>query len=89
MARTKTVNGRRVGISAKFSEAEAAGIDAARGATSRGVWLREVALAALGGVSAPPGAADGPVPVVRCAHPKARVIKGLCGACGMNVGAVS
>jgi len=33
-------------MSARFSESEAALIDAARGAEERGVWLRRVALAA-------------------------------------------
>lgn len=46
MARTKTPDGKRVGISAKFSEPEAAEIDAARGGMQRGPWLRLAALAA-------------------------------------------
>ena len=47
MARPKTPDGRRNGISAKFSDAELAEIDAARGTTAAGTWLREAALAYL------------------------------------------
>jgi hypothetical protein len=35
-------------MNVKFSEAEAALIDAARGGTDRGAWLRDAALTALG-----------------------------------------
>lgn len=46
MARTKTPGGKRVTICAKFSEAEEAAIDAARGTVNRSEWLRRAALAA-------------------------------------------
>jgi len=46
MARPKSPDGKRVPMSTRFSEPEAAAIDAARGNTDRSVWLREVALAA-------------------------------------------
>lgn len=48
MSRKPTPDGRRVHMNVKFSEAEAALIDAARGETDRGAWLRGTALAALG-----------------------------------------
>jgi hypothetical protein len=46
VARPKSPDGRRVPMSTRFSEPEAAAIDAARGNTGRSEWLREVALAA-------------------------------------------
>lgn len=48
MARQESPDGRRVHMNVKFSEAEAALVDAARGNRDRGAWLRSVALAALG-----------------------------------------
>ncbi len=48
MARPKTPEGKRVTICAKFSEAQAAEIDAARGSMDRSEWLRLAALAAAG-----------------------------------------
>ena len=47
MARPKAADGRRNGISAKFSDAELAEINEARGAKAAGTWLREAALAYL------------------------------------------
>jgi hypothetical protein len=47
MARKKTPDGRRNGISAKFSDGELAEINAARGSVPPGTWLREAALAYL------------------------------------------
>jgi hypothetical protein len=68
-------------MSARFSETEAAAIDAARGSTDRSVWLRDVALAAArapgrkrrppekrGGQTAP---ARAPVPPVSTKLPAA------------------
>jgi hypothetical protein len=46
-------------MSVKFSEAEAALIDAARGAESRSEWLREVALGALRAKNDPQDSAPG------------------------------
>jgi hypothetical protein len=48
MARQESPDGRRVHMNVRFSEAEAALVDAARGSRDRGAWLRAVALAALG-----------------------------------------
>ena len=42
-----TANARTLTMAAKFSEAEAASIDAARGSVSRSEWLRTVALASI------------------------------------------
>jgi hypothetical protein len=44
--RKKSPDARDITMSARFSETEAAAIDAARGNTDRSVWLRGVALAA-------------------------------------------
>ena len=64
MARQPTPDGRRVHMNVKFSEAEAAAVDEARGETERGVWLRETVLRDLPlvvvAVTAP-----APVPVKR------------------------
>ncbi len=46
VARPKSPDGKRVPMSTRLSEPEAAEIDAARGNTSASEWLREVALAA-------------------------------------------
>ena len=88
-------------MAAKFSPAEVEAVDLARGDVSRSEWLRTVALAAAGQpVGKPPAAArvpagkpagspPGRVPFREpepCPHPKARVIKGFCGACGSHVG---
>jgi hypothetical protein len=95
MARPKTPDGKRVTICAKFSEAQAAEIDIARGHMDRGEWLRIAALAAAERQRPPAGHADRQTEAVRqnraaangdCPHPKARINKGLCGACGTNVG---
>ena len=96
MSKPRSPDGKRVTMGLKLSEADAKAIDAARGTASRSEWLRSAALAAVsGGQSAP--ARTLPVvsePVNRftaspepsCPHPKARIHKGLCGACGTNVG---
>ena len=47
MARQPTPDGRRVHMNVKFSEAEAAAVDEARGDAERGTWLRETALRGL------------------------------------------
>jgi len=82
-------------MGAKFSDTEAEAVDLARGDTSRSEWLRTVALAAAGkpvGARAPagkPGSPPGRVPFREpepCSHPKARVHKNFCGACGTHVG---
>ena len=95
MARPKTPEGKRVTICGKFSEAEAGQIDEARGMATRSQWLRSAALAAAERQRPPAGHADRQVQAVRqnraaangdCPHPKARINKGLCGACGTYVG---
>lgn len=83
-------------MSARFTEAEEAEIDAARGTEDRGTWIRRVVLAALERSRPPVGAVDRQAEAVRqnrraaqgeCPpHPPARVHKGLCSACGQNVG---
>ena len=91
--------GRTNALAAKFTTAEAAIIDTARGEVNRSEWLRTVALAAAGklvnlpvGARAPagnPGPPPGRVPFKApepCPHPKARVLKSFCGACGTHVG---
>lgn len=78
-------------MSARVSEAEAQLIDAARGIEERGVWLRRAALAAAERQRPPAGHADRQAEACGqnlaaargdCSHPKARVIKGFCYACG-------
>lgn len=95
MARPQTPDGKRVTICAKFSEAEEVLIDTARGHMSRSEWLRLAALATADQERPPAGHMDRQAQAVRqnlaaakgdCPHPKARVNKGLCGACGHNVG---
>ena len=91
--------GRTIALAAKFTPAEAAIIDTARGEVNRSEWLRTVALAAAGspvnlpvGAHAPAGRTGSPpgrVPFREpppCPHPKARVHKNFCGACGSRVG---
>jgi hypothetical protein len=51
MAGKPTPDGRRVHMNVKLSESEAAVIDAARGTTARGTWLREAALAVANGMA--------------------------------------
>ena len=101
MPRKKSTDAKDVTMSARFTDAEAAQIDAARGATDRSVWLRQAALASLGAKEpaqvktgarrgAKPAAAPPEPPLPRpkkatgeCPpHPKGRVNKGFCGACG-------
>jgi hypothetical protein len=89
MARPKTPQGRRVTICAKVNEAEAAAIDLARGAEDLGTWLRRVALAAAERQQPPGGHAERQNQAGAqgdCPHPKARITKGLCNACGTYVG---
>lgn len=88
--------GRRVTLAAKFSPAEAALIDAARGEVSRSEWLRDAALAAAQvlparsrrAILAPEGR---PAPKAReaaaakCFHPPNRRLGDYCAACGSSV----
>lgn len=93
--RKKEPEGKRVTICAKFSEAEEAVIDTARGDMNRSEWLRLAALAAAERQRTPAGHVDREAEAVRqnlaaaqgdCGHPKARRNKGLCGACGTYIG---
>jgi hypothetical protein len=120
MPRPKSPDGKRIPMTTRFSEPEAAEIDAARGNTDRSEWLREAALAAARASGRKPLPTDvitiisdermppGVVGVVSrgrdtvavsgfsigaeqaepepCPHPKARVIKGFCYACGKPAG---
>jgi hypothetical protein len=96
MARPKSPEGKRVTICAKFSDAQADAIDAARGHMDRSEWLRQAALVAVERQRPPAGPhIDRAAEMVRqnraaangdCPHPEVRINKGLCGACGINVG---
>jgi hypothetical protein len=100
MSKPKSPDGKRVTMGVRFSEPDAKAIDAARGTVSRSEWLRGVALAAVSGgqsapartmpaVSEPVNRFTGPrEPSGGCPHPKARIHKGLCGACGTYVGKI-
>lgn len=89
MSRPKTPAGKRVTICVKVSEQDAAAIDQARGARSRSDWGREALLE-----HARPRQRTRPQSPARvqdqrepeCPHPKARIAKGLCNACGTYVG---
>jgi hypothetical protein len=64
---------RKVTMSIRVSEAEAAEIDAARGPADRGTWLRDVALKA-----ARPAPRKNPK---ACRHEGMRLVKGVCPDC--------
>lgn len=64
---------RRVVISVRVNEAEAAEIDAARGTADRGTWLRDVALAA-----ARPAPKRNPK---NCKHEGMKLHRGWCPDC--------
>jgi len=88
-------------LSVKVTAAEAAAIEARHKALgiSRSAWLASLITADLAGKPrsrSAPGRPASPIPraVFRpgppaagdCKHPKAGVLKGLCGACGTHVG---
>jgi hypothetical protein len=88
--------GRRVTLAAKFSPAEAALIDAARGEVSRSEWLRDAALSAARVLPARSRRAiltpDGTPPpkareaaAAKCFHPPNRRLGDYCAACGSSV----
>jgi hypothetical protein len=52
--RPKSPEGKHVTMSARFTEAEAALIDEARGTDDRNTWIRRVALAAVSGSARKP-----------------------------------
>jgi hypothetical protein len=64
MSRTKTVNGKRVTLGLKVSEAKAAAVDAARGTMCTAHWLEAAIDAALARQSAPEPATLFGLPVV-------------------------
>lgn len=70
---------RTVTVTVRLTGAEAADVDRARGAQARADWIRGTALEAARPQRREPGKACPP-------HPKRRVLKGLCGACGRYVG---
>lgn len=72
-------------MSARFTEDEAEAIDAVRGSVERGPWLRILALAALAAAKRQQPPAGRAATKDGCPHPKARVIKGFCHACGKPV----
>lgn len=95
MPRKKNPDAKDVTMSARFSDAEAAAIDVARGVTDRSVWLRNAALVAVERQRPSAGHVDRQAEAVAqnlaaaqgdCPHPRARVIKGFCYACGKSVG---
>jgi hypothetical protein len=95
MPRPKNPEGKHVTMSGRFTEAEAAEIDAARGIEDRSVFVRRAVLAAVERQQPPAGSTDRQAEAVKqnhaarlgdCPHPKARINKGLCCACGTYVG---
>jgi hypothetical protein len=81
---------KRVIINVRVSDEVAQAIDSARAGQSRASWVAgaiEMALGvemALGNVPAEPQPGKKRVQETgRCPHPRARVIKGFCYACGM------
>ena len=93
MARERTPEGKRVVIPVRVSEPKAAAIDKARGETPRSVWVEaaiDERLERLGQAEYEHQMAAARRLESRdrtgCPHPKARINKGLCGACGTYVG---
>ena len=93
MARSLTPEGKRITISVKVSEPEAAAIDAARGDLTRSAWLHQAIARGLNPGPRPtaktvlpqawPGLPDiQSMAKATCSHPAIRVHKGMCGACG-------
>jgi hypothetical protein len=97
VSKPRTPDGKRVTVCIKLSEQDAAAIDKARGDRSRSDWGRAALLAAA---SPEPRKTEiiplAPKVVISrsgrsrpgadCPHPKARIAKGLCNACGTYVG---
>ena len=96
MPRPKSPDGRRVPVTTRFSEPEAAEIDAARGDIDRSAWVRSASLAvARRAQPAPPRKpaarseavyvnTDTPEPERKpknCKHPNMRMSKGVCPDC--------
>jgi excinuclease UvrABC nuclease subunit len=86
-----TINARNRAIGTKFSEAEAALIDAARGTTSRSEWLRTATLTYARRLNATTARADTHTPEPErkpknCKHPNFRGVKGVCPDCQEWIG---
>ncbi len=84
MADAKPSAARSVTVTVRLSETEAAEVDAARGTFGREAWMRAAVLAAARERAAQQKAKRDPKACPP--HPKRRVIRGLCGACGRAVG---
>lgn len=93
--RPKEPEGKRHTICTKLSDAELEVIETARGHVERSEWVRLTLLAQAERQIPPAGTVDREAGAVRqnlaalrgdCPHPKARINKGLCGACGTYVG---
>lgn len=80
--------GRHVTVTVRLTGAEAAQLDRARGTSKRETFLRVAGLAAARAKVAEkkPGFIEVPEPKACPPHPRRRVLRGLCGACGRNVG---
>jgi hypothetical protein len=80
--------GRHVTVTVRLTAAEAASIDKARGNSKRETFLRAAGLASARALAAErkAGLVEVPEPKGCPPHPKRRVVKALCGACGRNVG---
>lgn len=95
MARPKSPDGKHVTMSARFTQAEEAKIDTARGHEDRSTFVRSAVLAAMERAQTPAGSVDRQAEAVTenlaaaaggCPHHPRRVLKGLCAACGTYVG---
>ena len=91
MPRPQDPEGRRNTVCAKLSDSELRTVEIARGHMDRSEWVRGALLAAAERGQPREGYADRQSEAVAqnlaalegdCPHPKARVIKGFCYACG-------
>jgi hypothetical protein len=84
VAGSKSPSTRNVAVTVHLTEAEAAEVDAARGVAKRDWWIRTAAvLVAEERVAQQAAKRD---PKACPPHPKRRVIRGFCGACGRSIG---
>jgi hypothetical protein len=95
LGRPKEAEGKRHTICTKLSDSELEAVETARGSMERSEWVRLALLVAIERDRPPAGGIDRQAGAVRenlaalkgdCPHPPARINKGLCGACGTNVG---
>jgi hypothetical protein len=93
--RPEEPEGKRHTVCTKLSDAQLEAIETARGSMERSEWVRVTLLAQAERQRPPAGSVDREAAAVRqnlaalrgdCPHPTARINKGLCGACGTNVG---